>query len=122
MYIAPPQQDHLSRPIILRRYLAVSAYEFVVTNMSAFSGKYETQKGLVLVTSLQAEKKACFHRLEGGYWTDFHQVVGFTELDAFATWAWFRKFGCFDDIVQTADEVQNILISADELNDLRKKK
>lgn len=99
----------------------VSSYAFVVTSMSGFPGRYERDDKLVLVTSLAAGKKANFHRLQDGHWTDFHGIVGITELDAFAVWMWFRRFGSFEELARTSGEPQVVLMSTEELNRLRRK-
>lgn len=96
-----------------------SRFEFVATKMASFKGRYEKQGNLILVTSLQGEKKAHFHLLGNGHWTDFYQIIGITKLDAFATWIWFSRFSNFEEISETSGDVQNILLTNDELNRIR---
>ncbi|WP_027467674.1 hypothetical protein [Deefgea rivuli] len=96
-----------------------SRFEFVATKMASFKGKFEKQDNLILVTSLQGEKKAHYHSLGNGHWTDFHKVIGVTKLDAFATWVWFSRFSNFEEISETSGDVQNILFTNDELNRIR---
>lgn len=93
-----------------------SRFEFVAIKMASFKGRYEKQGNLILVTSLQGEKKAHFHSLGNGHWTDFYKIIGITKLDAFATWIWFSRFSNFAEISETSGEVQNILLTNDELN------
>jgi hypothetical protein len=87
--------------------------------MASFKGRYEKQGNLILVTSLQGEKKAHFHSLGNGYWTDFDKIIGITKLDAFVTWMWFSRFNDFKEISETSEDVQNLLLTNDELNRIR---
>ena len=96
-----------------------SRFEFVATKMASFKGRYETQGNLILVTSLQGEKKAHFNSLGNGHWTDFDKIIGITKLDAFVTWMWFSRFSNFEEISETSEDVQNILLTNDELNRIR---
>lgn len=96
-----------------------SRLEFVAAKMASFKGRYEKQGNLILVTSLQGEKKAHFHSLGNGHWTDFYKNLGITKLDAFVTWIWFSRFSNFEEISETSGDIQEILLTNDELNRIR---
>lgn len=88
-------------------------YRFVVTKMASFN-KYKCNNDLLLVSSLQAEKRATFHRLNGGYWTAFEGVIGCGAFDAYLVWCWFSQFDSFESIRKTSGHPQEICISEQE--------
>ena len=90
-----------------------SCVRFVVTKMAAFD-RYTDNKNLLLVTSLQAAKRATFHTLGGGYWTDFASVIGVGAIDAYATWRWISKFKSFESLLCASEGISEIFISEDE--------
>ncbi|MCS0588353.1 hypothetical protein ACFQ09_20030 [Massilia norwichensis] len=97
-----------------------SCFKFVVTHMASISDIKSYGKDLLLVTSLQANKSACFHNLGGGHWSDFDGVIGCTKLDAFAAWIWFSRFRDFDELMKTSGQGQSILITDRQLNEIRR--
>jgi hypothetical protein len=93
-----------------------SCYRFVVTKMAVFD-KYKGDNDLLLVSSLQAQKRATFHRLNGGYWTDFEGVIGCGAFDAYLAWCWFSQFNSFESICKTSGKAQEICISEQRRRD-----
>jgi hypothetical protein len=91
-------------------------YRFVVTKMASFD-KFKDDNDLLLVSSLQAGKSAGFHRLNGGYWTDFEQVIGAGAFDAYLVWCWFSQFDSFESIRKTSRNPQGVSISEQERKD-----
>jgi hypothetical protein len=87
-----------------------SQFEFVVTKMSVFK-KYEKQRNLVLVTSLQAGKKATLFNLSSGYWTNFDGVIGAGAIDAYMTWRWISQFSSFEELLSESKGRPEIVIS-----------
>ncbi|NKL24853.1 hypothetical protein [Rhizobium leguminosarum] len=95
-----------------------SWYSFVVVRMSAFE-RYSGQDDLVLLTGLQAVKKAGFMHLGGGHWTDvFESAVPF-KVDAYTVWKWLSQFDSFEELLHFSGERAIEGLTPTELAELR---
>lgn len=92
-------------------------YKFVVTKMADLNPAQSTT--LLLITSLQADKKAAYFTLGATHWSDFHKVIGAGKFDAATVALWFSKFSTFEDISNTSGQVQTMLLSDADIKALK---